>query len=344
MNTHIDELEPHEMEGGDEPKVDRASEELSELRQGYEDEKKRIQDIFAETVTPGGDSTGGEFNIEIGNIHVDIVIDSTGKVKYELFEKGLLTLSQENAYLDEVFANIENQAFTKQEQGEAQEEQETGSGTELEVASEQGTLGFEGAEYLQKGVLKAMGGKDGLVGELATAIGEADIAALSAEGLANIERIEDKYNAERDSLQERAAKNRLGIVGAALERGLEFLDLDTREKVFAAALEVIPYVGAVYAVAGKRLTFERNESGVPIPKLEDINWTDRGLYLAGELFVSGHVLRGIKQAILSHGVKEFVKATGKLAAKKTGQVLVKRAQTGARREITQLRGAEEAAK
>lgn len=208
---------------------------------------------------------------------------------------------------------------------------------EMMHAKGEQTLGHEGAAYLEQAVRERMKEKGGVIGALA----EVDPTALTEQGRARLEQLEKRYREEKDHIQELSAQSRMGLAEAILKRVLEFLDLDTREKVFAAVLEVIPYVGAVYAVTGRRIAFDRDpKTGAPIPKLEKISLTDRGLYLAGELLISGHVLRGIKQAVLAKGAKEFAKATGKLAVQRTGEVIVKRVQKGVRKEITQLTGRE----
>ncbi|MBU4452911.1 hypothetical protein KKH24_01515, partial [Patescibacteria group bacterium] len=152
------------------------------------------------------------------------------------------------------------------------------------------TLGHDGAVYLEQAVRGHMRERGGALGALA----EVDPTALTEQGREKLAQLEARYQKEKGHIQELSAKSRMGLAEAILKRVLEFLDLDTREKVFAAALEVIPYVGAVYAVTGRRIMFDRDpKTGVPIPKLEKISLTDRGLYLAGELLISGHVLRGI---------------------------------------------------
>lgn len=281
---------------------------------------------FAESIKGDVVVKDGKFNIEIGSLRAEIDVDPSGKVSYELFDGDERVLGGENADVETIFDSIKSRVPVEAEVVDPSYEMEVVPGKE--------TLGSEAAGYLEEALRARMKEQGGALEALA----EVDVTLLTEQGREQLVAIEARFVEERERIQELAAKSELGIVGAALERTLEFLDLNTREKVFAAALEVIPYVGAVYAVAGKRLVFERSESGAPIPKLEDITWTDRGLYLAGELLVSGHVLRGIKQAILANGVKEFAKATGKLVAKKSGQVIVKRAQKGARKEMAQLTG------
>ena len=327
MNTH--EIIPEDaVEAGSTSQL-KPEQEFLDSRLKYEDEKRRIGQ-YLEMIDRGEVAADGEFNFDIGRFHAEIVIDTLGKVSFNLFEGDRLALGQENTDLETVYGNIESIAFAQ----DALEEQEPSSSNEMEVVSGAEVLGSQGAKYLEQAVRDRMKEQGGVVGALA----EVDPAALTEQGREKLGELEALYIEERDHIQELAAKSKLGIVGAALERVLEFLDLNTREKVFAATLEVVPYVGAVYAVTGKRLVFDRSESGAPIPKLEDISWTDRGLYLAGELLISGHVLRGIKQAVLSKGAKEFAKATGKIVAKKTGQVIVKRAQRGAREEVSKLTG------
>ncbi|MFH1711707.1 MAG: hypothetical protein ABH846_00515 [Patescibacteria group bacterium] len=169
---------------------------------------------------------------------------------------------------------------------------------------------------------------------------DVEFESLSNETRAEIIRLEGEYNTALEQADFAAARSRLDVLrefGSKLaelgieagKKALELLDLDTKEKAMEALLEVIPYVGAVYAVTGKRIKIEKGADGLPRPQLEDISWTDRGIYLAGELIVSGHIFRGIKDAILKKGAKAIATEIGKAVAARGGEVLVKRAKKGA---------------
>ena len=108
-------------------------------------------------------------------------------------------------------------------------------------------------------------------------------------------KIEEEYTQKAELIVREGAENRLDLLEKVFKRVLEAVDLDSREKVLAALAEVIPFVGVLYAVSGKRLTFERSDAGWPLPRLENINWTERGLYLISEIVGSGHVIVGLKR-------------------------------------------------
>lgn len=110
-------------------------------------------------------------------------------------------------------------------------------------------------------------------------------------------KIEEEYTKEAELIVREGAENRLDLLERVLKRVLEAVDLDSREKVLAALAEVIPFVGVLYAVTGRRLAFERSDAGWPLPRLEKIDWTERGLYLIGELIGSGHVVVGVKRFV-----------------------------------------------
>ncbi|MEK7459225.1 MAG: hypothetical protein AAB663_02345 [Patescibacteria group bacterium] len=83
--------------------------------------------------------------------------------------------------------------------------------------------------------------------------------------------------------------------------GLELMNLNTKEKAYAALLEIIPTVSFWYAVTGKRLKFKEG-AGWSQPELEGIDTIDRLMYLAGSVVFVGHVYSGIRHALASKGV------------------------------------------
>ncbi|MFB6181602.1 MAG: hypothetical protein ABEJ24_01770 [Candidatus Magasanikbacteria bacterium] len=155
------------------------------------------------------------------------------------------------------------------------------------------------------------------------------------EVIEEIEALEEEYFDEADQIQADAAEDRLKIIKDVLE----FLDLDTKEKAAEFAAELIPFVGAVYAVCGKRLKIEKdpqtNRRNVTFEKISNF---DRVLYLAGELMASGHVLKGAKKAIAEKGAKKAAakaaKEGGEVLAKRAGEKLLVRAKEGVEREFS----------
>lgn len=162
---------------------------------------------------------------------------------------------------------------------------------------------------------------------------DVEFEGLSPEVQEKIEALEVEYQEAREAVDVEMAKSRLEIAQEAMIAAAEFFDLETKEKVIEALLEVIPYTGAVYALVGKRVKMEKGEGMVPKAVLEDISWTDRGLYLAGEVLISGHALRGVKDAFLKKGAKKMAVEIGKLAAGRTKDVLVTRATKKAKTKI-----------
>ena len=175
---------------------------------------------------------------------------------------------------------------------------------------------------------------------------------LPPEAETAIEVIEAEHAVKVDETRLAAAGQRLSIVTGVLNRvqqgmdsalntipgakGLaKFLDLHTIENVVEFALEVVPYVGAIYAVIGHRLDVQKHpETQERTLRLEPISWTDRGLYLAGELLVSGHVLRGVKNAVFKKGAKQVAIQIGKETAVRAGENLARRAKKGARKAFS----------
>ncbi|MFH1712264.1 MAG: hypothetical protein ABH846_03460, partial [Patescibacteria group bacterium] len=93
---------------------------------------------------------------------------------------------------------------------------------------------------------------------------DVEFESLSDETRAEIIRLEGEYNAALEQADFAAARSRLDVLkefGSKLaelgieggKKVLELLDLNSKEKAMEALLEVIPYVGAVYAVTGKRI-------------------------------------------------------------------------------------------
>lgn len=108
---------------------------------------------------------------------------------------------------------------------------------------------------------------------------------------------------------------------------LAFFDLDSGPKAVEALIEVVPYVGAVYAILGRRLSLEKNpETGATTPTLAKISLAERALYIVGEFLVSGHAMRGVKNSVIKAGLKKTSAELAKQGGKKSTAVLVTRAQ------------------
>lgn len=128
--------------------------------------------------------------------------------------------------------------------------------------------------------------------------------------------------------------------------GLELLDIHTKEKALAAALEIIPMTSLVYAIRGKRLVFDK-EKGMLDPQWEDIDKLDRLMYLAGSVFFLGHMFSGARHILVKKGFfpilkkKGFVKAVRAILpamSKLVGaEQMYARAQQRVLREITKDR-------
>lgn len=128
--------------------------------------------------------------------------------------------------------------------------------------------------------------------------------------------------------------------------GLELLDVHTKEKALAAALEIIPMTSLVYAIRGKRLVFDK-EKGMLDPQWEDIDKLDRLMYLAGSVFFLGHMFSGARHILVKKGFfpilkkKGFIKAVGAILpamSKLVGaEQMYARAQQRVLREITKDR-------
>ncbi|MFA6131368.1 MAG: hypothetical protein WC730_03870 [Patescibacteria group bacterium] len=154
---------------------------------------------------------------------------------------------------------------------------------------------------------------------------EIQVDQLSNTARAAIERIERTFESARDAIEFSAAEGKLRILRDLLATSVEILDLESREKFLEAAIELIPYIGSMYAVTGRKITFDRHEStGLPIPHIEKISWTDRGIYLAGECLISGHLLVGIKNALREKGLAGIWAEIKNVFTHHTQQVLIAR--------------------
>lgn len=162
---------------------------------------------------------------------------------------------------------------------------------------------------------------------------DVEFVTLSPETQERIESLEAEFTEKADEIHAEAAKTRLEIIQDTALKIAEIFDVHTKAKAMEALLEVIPYTGAVYAVTGRRVRFEESEDVMPKPYLEGMSWTDRGIYLAGEVFVSGHALRGLKEAVLKRGAKTVAKEIGKLLAVRTKDVLVARGTKKAKKQL-----------
>ena len=150
---------------------------------------------------------------------------------------------------------------------------------------------------------------------------DADFESLSDEAQKDIIELETDLATELDKAHAVSAKKQLGLIRGSIKKVLGFFDLDSKENAMEALIEVVPYVGAVYALTGRKI--EITKEG---PKLEKISWTERGLYLAGELLISGHLLVGVRRSIVKQGMKIAMKEAAKVGAKRTGVMLVRRGQ------------------
>lgn len=82
---------------------------------------------------------------------------------------------------------------------------------------------------------------------------------------------------------------------------LRVLDLDNPGKALCLAVELVPLVGILYAVIGLRPTCDVSpETGERQFFLEKLTALDRLIYLLGEFYFSGHLMRAVKHHLL-HG-------------------------------------------
>lgn len=159
---------------------------------------------------------------------------------------------------------------------------------------------------------------------------EKDVPIAAREAIAQVENelgdeltaITDKATLLRVQIAEkgmRALEGTLYFVRKGVPElvmtGLELLDLHTKEKAYAALLEIIPTVSFWYAITGKRVKFAEGAS-TPTPEMEDIDKVDRLLYLAGSVFFLGHVYSGVRHALLKKGFFAIMKKKGFGAAAK----------------------------
>lgn len=97
-----------------------------------------------------------------------------------------------------------------------------------------------------------------------------------------MERLEDEYREALSEAHAEFAHDRLGFLEKVVENVtpiLEKMNLDTRYKVAAAFLELLPMNGFLSAYFGKRIA-EVTPQGIT---LADMTLTERGVYLAGSL-------------------------------------------------------------
>lgn len=97
---------------------------------------------------------------------------------------------------------------------------------------------------------------------------------------------------------------------------LRFFDLDHPVKVSLFLIEILPFVGLGYAVTGRRPTVIHDvETGEYDYLFERLSLADRVIYLAGEFYLSGHLIRGVKQSLLKRTKEKLiVRAKTKLLA------------------------------
>lgn len=171
-------------------------------------------------------------------------------------------------------------------------------------------------------------------------VSEIEFSLLTPERKAKAIELEHQYLEKADAAQEEGAKERGKLVSAAI-KAAEILDLDTKEKVISAALELLPAIGFAYALAGRRIEVvkvedvdqEGNEVSRHEINIEKIGMLDRVIYLMGELMYSGHAARGVIMAIKKKGVGVFAKTAGEQLAARAGRMLIKRAKEGVKREL-----------
>jgi hypothetical protein len=98
---------------------------------------------------------------------------------------------------------------------------------------------------------------------------------------------------------------------------LKFFDLDHPVKVAFFAAEIIPIVGIIYAIVGHRPNVAKDAvTGEDVYMFEKLTIVDRLIYLFGEAFLSGHLVRGAKQSILARMTDNLmVRAKRSLAGK-----------------------------
>lgn len=150
--------------------------------------------------------------------------------------------------------------------------------------------------------------------------------------MAHIEQLELQYEGRYDQLRSAYAHQRLGLLGRIADRaksvgrkGLEIADLDTLEKAGAFAIELIPVVGLVYAVTGKRIIFEQDPStGKRSVSAQDLSVGDRLVYIIGEVVGSGHILRGVKRAVARKGAAAVLREIAEAALGHTAHKLIHR--------------------
>lgn len=157
---------------------------------------------------------------------------------------------------------------------------------------------------------------------------------VPVEARAAITGLEGELGDERAALAASTAKTRVTIAEKGMrslegalffikngvpelaKTGFELMNLNTKEKAYAALLEIIPTVSLWYAVTGKRVKF-REGDGLSQPELEDIDKIDRILYAAGSIFFLGHVYSGVRHALVRNGAFALAKQGRILAAART---------------------------
>lgn len=119
---------------------------------------------------------------------------------------------------------------------------------------------------------------------------------LSEDNIEEIAEIGQQYLELVRETQLSSIRERFELIGQAVERVGKALDLETREKVLEFVVEMIPFVGAAYAVAGRRMKLVRQErTGLPIPSIEPITLPQRAEYALTEIIPSP-ILRIVKGA------------------------------------------------
>ncbi len=255
---------------------------------------------------------------------------------------------------EEAVSNAEHPGIgdVEEHEGGIQPGPEFASSVEAAFRAEQSAEGEQGVETPEDGPPYA---DDMIPASELEAMPEADREAV----MVRVEALEAEHSDAREAIQAEAAGERLTLLGNvmnALEtvaktgiegaeksldlagRGvmatLEFLDLDSAEKGVEFVFELIPFVGLGYAVLGKRLKIEVDKkTGERSLSFEEISNLDRVLYAAWEFYGSGHIAKGIKEAVKKKGAKLFAKEAAELLARRAGENLLHRAKKGVQREI-----------
>ena len=96
---------------------------------------------------------------------------------------------------------------------------------------------------------------------------------------------------------------------------LELAGLDTREKAYAALLEIIPTLSFWYAVTGKRMV-KRGDPKDLETCFENIGMMERAMYAVGSLVYLGEIFNGMRHELARKGLFDIARQQGIIAAAK----------------------------